>query len=251
MWKKILLVVLLVVVVALVSIPLWIDSAARSAVETAGTDALGVPTTLGGVDLSIFGGACAIEALQIDNPEGFETDYFFRLGKGSVAVDVGSVLEERVVVPSIVLEDVHLQFERDLKGTNYGTILRNIKKKEEEPEEEGATKWVLQEIVLKNVKVTSKELVAPAVSFTIPEIKLTNIGSETGGGIMLSKALAAVIKGTLRAVVETGKLGPELVKDLGAGLGKLAKTGVGTVVGTGGKVLDKVGGIFKKDDEEK
>ncbi|NJN14401.1 MAG: hypothetical protein HC813_01800 [Planctomycetes bacterium] len=68
--RKILLIVLALLILVALSIPLWVDHAAKVAVESGGSSALGVPTHLGEVSLGLFGGTCELGNLRIDNPEG-------------------------------------------------------------------------------------------------------------------------------------------------------------------------------------
>ena len=152
--KKILLLVLLVVIVAVASIPLWIDGAAKSAIEAGGTDAMGVATTLKGVDIGIFGGEASLEGLEVANPEGFAAGHFLKLGGGSVAVDFGSLMGDEVVIPRLTLTGLSLNLERTLKGSNYGAIMKNMEKGAGKTDEPGK-KFVIKELIIRDVNVSA------------------------------------------------------------------------------------------------
>ncbi|MHC4930589.1 MAG: hypothetical protein ACYTGV_00140 [Planctomycetota bacterium] len=241
--KKVLLIVALVIVLALISIPLWIDSAAKSAVEAGGTQAMGVPTKLDGLSLKIFGGACSLEGLHVANPEGFESPHFLELGSGSVAVNLGSVMEDKIVIPTLTLDGIDIHLEQTLKGSNYGTILDNLKKEEQKEVEEEAPgkKFVIEELVIRNVKATahlSLGVVKPGVPLEIEEIRMQNVGSG-GEGVSMSQVFGYVLTGLLNSVAKLGKgIFPEdITKGLSSGisdLGGFSLDGV-KVMGKGGE----------------
>jgi hypothetical protein len=243
--KKILLIVLLVVVVVVLSIPLWIDHAAKSAIETGGTDAMGVATTLKGVDIGIFGGEASLDGLEIANPEGFKDGHFLKLGGGTVAVDLGSLMEDEVVIPTLTLTGLSLNLERTLKGSNYGVIMKNMEKGAEETDEPGK-KFVIKELIIRDVNVSARVslgVVKPAVPLSLDEMRFENIGSD-GSGVSMRKVFRYVIVGVLNGVAKKGKgiLPDDITKGLTEGLGAVAG-----LLGEGGKaLLEGVGGGAKK-----
>jgi len=268
--KKVLLIVVIVIVLALISIPLWIDSVARSAVEAGGTQAMGVPTKLEGLSLKIFGGACSLEGLHVANPEGFESPHFLHLGSGSVAVNLGSVMEDKVVIPTLTLDGIDIHLEQTLKGSNYGTILDNLKKEEQEEvkDEAPGKKFVIEELVIRNVKATahlSLGVIKPGVPLEIKEIRMQNVGSD-GEGVSMSQVFGYILTGLLDSVAKLGKgIFPEdITKGLTSGvsdLGGFTVDGV-KVMGKGGEEIltgvgkgtkgltEGIGGIFGGDKKE-
>jgi hypothetical protein len=243
--KKILLLVLLVVIVAVASIPLWIDSAAKSAIQTAGSDAMGVATTLKGIDIGIFGGEASLEGLEIANPEGFKDGHFLKLGGGTVAVDLGSLMGDEVVIPTLTLTGVSLNLERSLKGSNYGAILKNMEKGAEETAEPGK-KFIIKELIIRDVEVSARVSLGPAkpaVPLALDEMRFENVGSD-GSGVSMRKLFRYVITGILNGVAKKGKgiLPDDITKGLTEGLGAVAG-----LLGEGGKsIIEDVGGGAKK-----
>ena len=130
----IVLVVLLVIVVVVVALSM-IDRIAKAGVEQGGTYALGVKTTLDDISVAIFAGQCGMEGLKVANPEGFDSDRFLGLNTGQVAVSLGSLMEDTVVVPTLTLTGIDLYLEKKGDKGNYDVILENLKKFESKPDE--------------------------------------------------------------------------------------------------------------------
>ncbi len=238
---------------AILSLPLWIDAAAKTAVERVGSHALGVRTTLEELDLSLFGGDATLAGLTLGNPEGFATPHFLELGKGSIAVSLKSLLSDRVDVPSLVLEGIDLRLDRSDRGANYEIILARLKRLEGEKKPEKDSKsFVIREVILRDVRVDATLSLAgvrtPTVPLRIEEIRFTNVGEA---GIPLSRVFGLVLKGLLGGVLEAGAglLPAEILGGLEGGLGALVGVGeVGLkVVGEGGKTIVEEGKKVVKD----
>lgn len=263
----------ILVVVGLAVLFLFIDRAAKSAIEKGGTYALGVDTTLGGADIGLVSGRFALSDLAVANPPGFGAPQFMRLGRGELALSLSSLMSDEIEVPSLVLDDLSISLERKDGKANYDEILKHLEKLggsdgKKAPSEDGSTKkFVIREIVLNNVRAEVQllpiggELTKTTV--TIPTIRLKNVGND---GQSMSQVFAAILDAVLRAVVDFGgdlvpkellkdlskklpDLGNqalELTRELGDSLGELGK-GVGEKAG---EVLDdakkSLDELFKK-----
>jgi hypothetical protein len=261
---RVLLGLVALLAVALLSAPIWVDGVARGAVQAAASGALGVETTLQKLDLSLFGGTCEIAGLRVANPRGFTTPHFLALSRGAVAVNVRSVLGDKVEIPTLVLDGVDVNLEKGKDGANYDVILANMKKGEEAPEE-GGRKFVIREVVVKNVRAHAKlvdlGVVKPTIPVEIDEIRLRNVGEGGEAGIGLGLVIEGIVTGVLRGIARAGKgvLPDDMMDGLGKGLGALAgagREGV-EVIGKGGKavvegVTQAIDGLFgrKKRGEE-
>jgi len=234
--------VLLIVIFA-VSIPLWIDGAARKAIELGGTETLKVATTVDGIRLGLLEGTCRIEGLEVANPEGFKHPYFIRLGEGTVAVSIGTVFDDKIVLPKLVFDSLSMNLERVGTKTNYETILDNIEETVGEADESGGKKIVIEELVIRNVKVIYNVsligVIKPGVPLHVDEIRMTNVGAD-GEGVSMGQMIGIVITGVLKGV---GKAGTGILPDdVTGGISKGVK-GVGKA-GTG--LLKGIGGLFGK-----
>jgi hypothetical protein len=270
--KKILLSIPLALILILVVAYIFIDSIAKKAVEVGGEQAMGVPTTLEDITLKPVRGQGSIEGLKVSNPTGFKTPFFMNLSKGDASLDIGSVFTDQVVMNRIALDGIELYLEKTKEGANYKVILENMKKGEEEKPPEPGKKFLVQEVVVSNIVVHAAVAALGAKISTldvkIDEIRLENVGSETGGGVIMSELMGTIVKAVLVAVLEQGaKLPGAIAEDLGKGLAGLGKVtvhlagGAVKVVGGAGKAVGgavkdagkAIGGIFGggDDDEEK
>lgn len=207
MLKKLGIVVVGLIVLVLIA-SLWIDSAASTAVQDAATRALGVETTLESMDLSIFAGQCAIEGLEIQNPDGFVSPHFLKLGAGEIEANLMSVLGDVVEIPRIVLSRIEVNLEHAGGKSNFDTILENVKKGRDPDGDAEGKGYKIDEIVLEDITVaTSVALAGTApigTTLKVPEIRLKNVGHDSDKGALLRDVAAQVVQAVLSGVFEGG-----------------------------------------------
>jgi len=210
--RRIIIGVVVLLVLIVLSIPLWIDRAARRGVEVGSGFALGVPTTLAGADIGILAGQTELDGLNISNPPGFDSTHFLKLDKGRLAVSLGSLRTDTVEVPEFALEGIDVNLERRAGKANYQVIMDNLGRFESgekaAQDSEPARKFVIREILIKNVKV-NVDLLPVGGSLTklnvpIDEIRLKNVGTGTDKGVLISQLTGVLLKAILMAVVEKG-----------------------------------------------
>jgi hypothetical protein len=271
--RKILYVVLIVVAVLIaavvVAVGLFANSALKLGIETAGTKALNVGVKVGAVDLSILGGSLGIENLVIDNPPGYQHKTLLELGKGRVAVDIGSLLGDTVNIKEIKLDGVNVTLEqRGISGNNLQDIIKSLPQgegpeaqaKEAEP---SGKKLRIGTLELTNVTVKVKLLPVPGKSDTVTlklaPIVMKDLGSDNKMDVakLSSKILLAIAEGV--AEQGGGVLPADMTSAMKTTLGKtmeMGKTAVdeGKKVIDGGtdagkKIIDGIGGLLKKKEQ--
>ena len=268
MIKKLLKIVVAIVVLVVVAAAIgwfYIDSLAKTAIETGATYALGVKTTVDSVSLGLVAGTARIDGLTVANPEGYKTPHLVKTGRFDLTVRPGSLLEDTVEINRFVLDGLDLHIEQKLgAGTNVAKILDHLKTPgDAEPEKkpaEGGKKVKVDRIVIRNVVAHVQVLPiggqASTLDVKIPEIIMDDVTSDNAQGIAVSELTRRLMPAILAAVVDKGKgiipdadlkkLGDGVVsatKALGEGAGKLVNQ-----VGKGaGKLLE---GIFKKPDAD-
>lgn len=230
---KLVAAVLLLLLVAVVGIFVYIDSIAKAAIERGATYALGVETTLGSADVGVLSGEFAMRGLEVDNPDGFDSDHFLRIERGDVEVNLASLWQDTVELPLLALRGVDMKLERTPAGANYQVILDNLKRfesnqsKDPAPTDESERTFVVREVLISDVNVEVDLLPIGGqlnrVEVAIDEIRLTNLGSE---GVSMSQLTDVIIQAILAAVVQNATdLPTDLINDLGGGLAGL--TGLG------------------------
>ncbi|MEZ6193562.1 MAG: AsmA family protein [Phycisphaerales bacterium] len=258
-WIKriVILLVLVVVVVAVIAV-VMIDRIAKTGVEQGGTYAMGVTTKLNGIHIGLLSGSVSLDGLSVANPEGFKADHFLKLGDGSVEVSLGSLMGDKVEVPSLKLNHVDIALEKDKGKANYDVILENLAKvtgsdAEPAPDEDEGKKFVIKELVITDVNVKAEVIGGLSVPVKVPEIRLTDIGTDSDKGVLLKDLSGIIVTAILATVAE--QAGDILPGDIGKGLqGGLAAVGdlgqfgvqvVGDVTAQAGEIVgaaaDKVG----------
>ena len=210
---KIMLWLVVLLVVGLVVVGFSVDGLAKSAIETAGTEALGTKTTVKSVDIGLFSGTVTLEQKEIANPDGHGGGNFFELGKGSVEVSAASLLSDKIEVPKLELSKIRVNLIQGLKGSNYGTILDNLKKFQGEPDAEKATgegkRFIIKKLVIDDIELDVspvKELGIKPVKLPIERIELDDVGSESDKGVLLSELAGIVIEAILKRASVSGGL---------------------------------------------
>ena len=257
---------------------LFVDSLAKQAIERGGSHALGVQTRLESASMGLFSGEFALAGLAVANPPGFAEPEFFSLRSTALELPLSTLLEDRITIPSLALEGITIDLERNASGTNYGVILDNLgrfessEKKESGPEKEGGGKaFLLQRLVIRDVRAAVNLVPAGGeltkLSLSIPEIVVEDLGSEmslaqicamvvktviqaaiqAGGGVLPADLLADLrgrmddLEGSARVLVdeELGKLEEKLQQKLGPGADKALKEASDAIV-------VKLDGLLKK-----
>jgi len=220
----------------------YIDRIARMAVEAGATYALGVTTTLQGMDIGVTSGTVSLTKLHIANPEGFDTPHFMDLAEGSVAVSLGSLMEDTVTLPELHLGGLDLNLERKGASANYKVILDELKKFEtsgdpaagsakSEPEGSASQRrFVVKLAVIDGVSVQVNLLPIGGkltrVPIVLPRLELRDVGADRGG-VEMGKLVGIVMRSVLEAVVrEGGGLIPgDIAGELSAGIDALGSLG--------------------------
>lgn len=237
-------VVLLVLLVA--GAWLMIDSLAKSAVERGGEYALGVPTKVESLNLSLLGGTLEMNTLNIANPEGYKSDHLVRTGKFHVQVQPGSVLSDTVRIPTFELDGLDMNIEGKGLKTNVAQILDNVKKMgggssdepqpQAKPQEKGEGKKVVIDKVLIRGVVAHVLLPVPGgqpLTVNVPTIELKNVGSNEP--INIPELIGRLMPAIVAAVLEQGK--GIIPGDMLAGL---QSDVAGTVAALGGQATQLV-----------
>src|SRR5258707_15050984 len=98
------LIVALLLMVGLVVAFFSLNSIVKKGVETLGPQMTKVEVRLGSADISPLSGSGRLKKLFVGNPEGYKTPSAIQIGSVKVAVKVGSVLSDTIVVDEINIQ---------------------------------------------------------------------------------------------------------------------------------------------------
>jgi hypothetical protein len=237
----------LVVVSAAVGI-LFLDKIVKTGVETIGPKITGVSINLDEVHIGLLTGSAKVKGLVVGNPDGYKEPEAIRVGGASVGVNSFSVLSDKIVVRSVVIDGPEITFEGGLGGNNLSKIMDNVNGMSQQGgpvstnsagNPKPSKKIEVDDFLITNAKVHGilvlfggREVTLP--SLPLPEIHLTNLGTGPDGitATDLTRAvLQAITSATIKAV---GNFGADLGKNVenlgGTGVEKI-KNGIGSLFG--------------------
>lgn len=213
--KKVLLGILAILVVILGGVWIYLDRIAQAAVERGGTRALGVQVTVASMALSPFSGRFGMDGFRVANPGGFSDQPVLQLDSGRVAVRLGSLFDEVVTIPEIMLDGLHVRLERNKKGTNLKRLLDNLDTSAGdetatsggEAGSGGQTRVQVNQLRITNTRASVD--LGPEFGdrgrfdLKLPAIELRNIGTE-GNGVTVEQLVDRVTRAVVREIEESG-----------------------------------------------
>lgn len=252
------LIVLVVIFVAVIAGALfYIDSIAKKAIEVGGSQALGVPTTLKGINISLLGGDVSMNGLNVGNPPGFKGAHFLKLGLGEVAVSLGSLTGDTITVPKVRLANINVNLEQDGKKNNVQPLLQKAQssagggKGSSRPapaSDGGGKKFIIENFSIENVQVAAQLALLgqdSKLNLVLPKIELKNLGADKGG-MTVEEIIQTVVQTILDAVANSsGSLSPQLAALLKGEL-KGLDTVKGEVIGKASAEVDKAAGQLQQ-----
>jgi hypothetical protein len=188
---KILAVVLMLLIVLLVVLYNMLGTIVRTAVETAGPDATGSAVSLADVDIRLLSGKVGLGGFVIGNPEGFQSDSAFKLGKFAVNFDVGTIRNDVIIIESILIDSAEITWE-GWRGDNHRAIMRNIesysssteaeeKQSDQEEPKPSPARVIIQDFRFQNSAINVVIAGTQIAELEFPELHVTGIGSQEGG----------------------------------------------------------------------
>jgi hypothetical protein len=243
-------ILILLVILALVVVFFSLNSIVKKGVETVGPKLTKVDVKLGSADISPFSGSGKLSKLFVGNPADFKTPYAMQMDSIKVAVQIGSVTSDTIIINEVDIESPEIQFDGGLSGNNLSKIQDNLSSDDAKtasttPASSGGEKkqkkFIVKDLVLKGAKVHLNITglgVPMSATVPIPDIHLQNVGEKTGGvtaaelcqQVMkplydsIYKAAADLASGAVKNVENLGKgaVG-QVTTNLPGGIGDLFK----------------------------
>jgi hypothetical protein len=215
--KKAILVGAVVVVLALVAAVVLLGTnlgrIVKAGIETFAPRFTQTTVTVESVDLSPSSGSGSVKGLVIGNPTPYTEPFAIRLGEASLVVDPASIMTDKIVVKSVRVLRPEVTIEGGLTDNNLNKLLANLSSftaaEKSKPAEETGAKRKLQvdEFALSgtrvNVKLSIPGVGAAIPPLTLPDIRLTNLGSGSEGitpGELSQQVITEVVNNVIPAV---------------------------------------------------
>ena len=235
------LVVLLIVLIALSGLIFFLkdnlDEIVREIIVTSVSDATDTNVSLAQVKLNLKEGAGTLNNYQQGNPEGFQTKYAFRFDQAELDIDVGTILDDVVIIERVFINHADIVYEFNDGKTNFLELKKNIDKntkkknsdqknnpvKVQEKTSSQSKTQQSKKIIIRSFEMINTEVEAAmpfassqTLSVQLPNIKLSNIGAKENGLLAdeLMKVFLDAIEKDLKRAVNFKNLVNDLEKDL-------------------------------------
>lgn len=225
MLKRGLMVLSLVILVGVVAAFFWLrgslDGLVRDAIEKYGSEMTQARVQVASVEIKPTDGAGEIRGLVIANPAGFKTPHAFTADRIEVAVDLGTLAKDVVVIKKIAVLAPLVVYEKADSQTNFDAIQKNIAQSlGPSKQTSGGKKLIVEEFTVRGARAEASApfLAGKTVAVNLPDIVLRDIGKAKGGVTPgeLGQEISRAITQKLVPAISFDKM----VKSVGDGLDK-------------------------------
>lgn len=241
-----------------------LDAIVESAIETAGSQALGTQVEVGRVELSLTTGAASIYDFSIANPPGFSNAQMISFDELSVAINLQNTSGDQVHINSVIARSPHVLYETNESTSNVDTISARFESEEDVAETDTADadiNLIIDSILIEDIQGTlySSRLPNP-VEVSLGNIQLANLegspdalASEIMAPVMaqiaaaatqaLVQATAELLSGVAEEVEQRVE---EALEDVSAQVDTVTEQ-VDAVTEQAEEALESVGNLFRRD----
>ena len=199
---------------------------AKMQAERIGSQTLGVPVTIGSLDISLAEKQVSVGKIAIGNPNGFKRPD--ALTVDDITVQLESLSKDLIVFKKIAVNSAQITFEANENGTNFSALKKNLPQssaKEQKTAPAGnQIKVIVRDFQLNGAKIDPAVLMFDAAGIkpiAMPNIRLSGIG-EKENGVLAKEAIAQIfnaISTKVNAVAGNAGflkgLSPDTIKDIG------------------------------------
>lgn len=222
----------------------YLGSIVKEAINRYVPEVTGTTAIVEHVDLSLLKGHVEIRGLKIGNPKGYSTNNIFELGKIEVVFLPKSVLSDKIIVNSVLIDGTKVSAElKNLYSldNNVSALQKNVENylgvsnKKETPKKENQTpkqtqKSAGKKVIVKDLKINNTEVSVGfsghTVSIPLPNIHKTGIGEEKKEktvGEIVADILDLISVESLKGIAIGAK---DIAIDIATGTKDLAKKGL-------------------------
>lgn len=238
------------VVLALLSLPLWIGPTVASVARCVVPSYTGCDFRLESFRLNPFTGRLQLVEAHLANPRGFRQPEAFSVATVRVDVAVGSLFSSTVHVREIAIEGAFVGYDSQNGTNNFAAILANVEAKtgpsEKTPTGAEGKEGAGKKVVIDRFRLAGTRVNLGMLPLAIPTIELTDIGKDTGGATF-GEVRDAVWAKLAKFVTGVGNMASELLKGTGNAATGLVQgageTATGLVKGAGETATGLVKGV--------
>lgn len=227
--KWTLLILLLLVVGGGALLYINLNRIVHAQVEKQSAAQLNVPTSLGGANVSLFGGSVSLSNFNVGSPAGFNADQMLALGEVNVEANITELRDDPVRVQTIDIVRPRMTIE--MRGTRFNVkqFIDSLPPGDPKPaDEEKPLKLVIDRLRVTGAQVAFRPdasalsavpgLDAGSIDLkdeyllTLPNIELNNIGTAEGAenGAAIKDVVTLLVTSMASKAAESDQLPPEL-----------------------------------------
>lgn len=187
----------LLVVVGGVYLYVNLNDLAKPLIEQVATDTLGVPVTLGGLDISLEDKKVSVTNITIANPPGYQKPHAIMVG--SVVIAAETLSKDLLNFARVGVDGTTVNLEVTGQGTNLGDLKQKLDERSEQSNQGPEINVIVQKFSMTKAQLNpSVTLLKRDLAFVeVPDIHLSGIG-EKENGIVAQDALAQIMQAVLQ-----------------------------------------------------
>lgn len=261
--RKIVVALAVLIVAVVIAAVFFLDAAAARILATAATSVLGTDTTVRSLHLGLVDGRSVADGLRIEQPAGFPKGEMISVGHVAITAGLRELLSNDVVVEAIELKGVTVNLVEAGGKLNLQVVADRVASGDGAPAPSKAPAAAAQPsqrtVVVRKLTVSEIQVTASGttgisdgatVSVTIPDIEVSDLGTNTTVGDLSEQLAQQIFEKLLVAIVQARIEG--LPTEISAGLQSAASNLQGAAQGVidaatsgVGQALEGVGGALK------
>ena len=256
MVKKIIGLIVILIIIFLFFIFFSLDSLVKKGITHYGGEALGVPVKVGSLSLSALSGKGSIEDFEVASPKGYKSPYVMKVGKLSFSIEPKTLFSNHIIINSIKIDSLDVNYEVGPNGSNIDQLRENIKSSIDSGAAVGAgAKGASKDKVKAGAKAKSQKTVTLYLlsvtnssvtgdlgvakkTIKLPDIILKDLGTKKSLPVA---QLVQILLNKLTSVISQQGVSGLAQSFLGGGSGSGSTSGSGS----SGLVSDKLQGAVK------
>lgn len=207
---KVIAIIIVLLVLLVVGIGVYVaqntDRLVDSAVETFGTQYLGVPVTLGAAHVSLKEGRATLVDLNVGNPPGYAGEYAMSLHEMTAVLDPIATNREHVVLQQVTVDGAKLAaVVRGPGDTNFQALIKELDRAAESSGGDASTstvKLTIGRFDFTNAEASvSAPLIGKQTRVRVADVHLKDIGGDTDGATV-AEVLRQVLQPIMRSLMQ-------------------------------------------------
>lgn len=202
-------------VVALVVASFFLGSIVKAGVNGYGPKLTQTRVSLSGASISPLSGSGTLRGLEVGNPKGWSDANLLSFGRVHVSVEPKSLFGDRIVINDIDVRKPEFDYETKLVASNVGDLLATINRATGSKSAGAKAKnGKPLRVEVRHLRVSGGVVrlgaSKAAVSFPLPPIELSDIGTKNGGvspAELVSVVMRAVRNDIVQAAASAASVG--------------------------------------------